>query len=66
MLAGEWFSEINDLWYGEAFSLKYKEVLYHQKSQFQDILVIERYGDYCSDCMIKWPGLVVKQEFITL
>ena len=42
MLSGKWFSEVNDLWYGEAFSLKYEEVLYHQKSKFQDIMVIQR------------------------
>ena len=38
----DWFSEVNDLWRGQAFSLKVKEILHHEKSQYQDILVFER------------------------
>ena len=41
-LEGQWFNEVNDMWYGQAFSLKIKEVLYHQKSAFQDIIVFQR------------------------
>ncbi|XP_046850493.1 spermidine synthase-like [Xenia sp. Carnegie-2017] len=36
-----WFSEINDLWYGQAMSFEIKEILYHKRSQFQDILVFK-------------------------
>jgi spermidine synthase len=41
-----WFSEINDFWPGQAMSLKVDEVLYHEKSQYQDIMVVktEAYG----------------------
>ena len=41
-LEGEWFSEVNDEWPGNAFSLKVKKVLCHEKSKFQDILIFER------------------------
>ncbi|XP_043281173.1 spermidine synthase [Venturia canescens] len=36
-----WFSEINDLWPGIAVSLEVNKVLYKEKSQFQDILVLQ-------------------------
>lgn len=36
-----WFHERGTLWPGQAFSLKIKEVLHHERSQFQDILVFE-------------------------
>jgi len=36
-----WFHERGPLWPGQAFTLKIKEVLYHKKSQFQDVLVFE-------------------------
>lgn len=36
-----WFSEINDLWPGQAMSLKVIEVLLHEKTQYQDILVFK-------------------------
>ncbi|XP_063985733.1 spermidine synthase [Diachasmimorpha longicaudata] len=36
-----WFSEINDLWPGIAVSLEVTKVLHREKSQFQDILVID-------------------------
>lgn len=41
-----WFHERGTLWPGQAFTLKIKEVLYHKKSQFQDVLVFdsENYG----------------------
>ena len=39
-----WFSEVNDLWKGQAFSLKVKDILHHEKSKYQDILVFERYS----------------------
>ncbi len=41
-LEGEWFSEVNEDWPGNAFSLKIKKVLCHEKSKFQDILIFER------------------------
>lgn len=36
-----WFSEINDLWPGQAMSLEVEEVLHHEKSQFQDIMILK-------------------------
>jgi spermidine synthase len=30
-----WFSEISDMWPGEAASLEVEEVLFHDKSEFQ-------------------------------
>ena len=39
-----WFSELNDLWPGQSFSLQIDKVLHHEKSQYQDILVFQRYG----------------------
>ncbi|XP_057658560.1 spermidine synthase [Diorhabda carinulata] len=36
-----WFSEISDLWPGQCFSLQVKEVLYKDKSDYQDILIFE-------------------------
>ncbi|KAL3785295.1 hypothetical protein ACHAW5_008327 [Stephanodiscus triporus] len=46
LLIDGWFHERNDLWPGQAFALKVKEVLYHKRSRFQDVLVFdsESYG----------------------
>lgn len=41
-LGSDWFSEVNSDWPGNAFSLKVKEVICHEKSEFQDILIFER------------------------
>ncbi|CAD6995464.1 spermidine synthase [Ceratitis capitata] len=41
-ISNGWFSEIqNDLWPGQAFSLKIKQVVHEEKSKYQDIKVIE-------------------------
>ncbi|KAI5306970.1 putrescine aminopropyltransferase, partial [Ascosphaera atra] len=36
-----WFSEISDMWPGQAMTLRVKEILHHEKSKFQDVLVFE-------------------------
>lgn len=36
-----WFQEINKLWPGQCMSLKVKEVLYHGKSKYQDVLIFK-------------------------
>ncbi|KAL1994087.1 hypothetical protein VTN49DRAFT_2756 [Thermomyces lanuginosus] len=36
-----WFVEANDMWPGQAMTLKVKEVLHHEKSQYQDVLIFE-------------------------
>lgn len=36
-----WFSEINELWPGQCFSLQVKEVLHEERSDFQDIKLID-------------------------
>ncbi len=42
-LKGKWFSELNESqWQGTAFSLEIKEILHHQKSEYQDILIFDR------------------------
>ena len=37
-----WFTETCTLWPGQAMSLEVEEVLYHKKSQFQDVMVFKR------------------------
>jgi len=39
-----WFSEINDLWPGQCFSLKVKEVLHEERSDFQDIKFVDTFA----------------------
>lgn len=36
-----WFSEINDLWPGVALSLEVTKVLHRERSQYQDIMMLE-------------------------
>ena len=38
-----WFSEISqEMWPGQAMSLEVEEVLFHEKSKYQDVLVFKR------------------------
>ena len=36
-----WFSELSEMWPGQAMSLQVEEVLFHEKSKFQDIMVLK-------------------------
>lgn len=36
-----WWSEINEMWPGQAVSIRVKEVLLHEKSDYQDIFLFE-------------------------
>jgi hypothetical protein len=36
-----WFHEISDMWPGQAMTLQVKNVLHHEKSKYQDVLVFE-------------------------
>ncbi|XP_069111866.1 spermidine synthase-like [Argopecten irradians] len=36
-----WFSEMSELWPGQAMSLQVEEVLFHEKSKYQDVLVFK-------------------------
>ncbi|EGG16109.1 spermidine synthase [Cavenderia fasciculata] len=36
-----WFSEISEFWPGNSFSLQVEQVLHHEKTQYQDILVFK-------------------------
>ncbi|KAL1960452.1 hypothetical protein VTO42DRAFT_7751 [Malbranchea cinnamomea] len=36
-----WFSEVSEMWPGQAMNLRVKEVLHHEKSKYQDVLVFE-------------------------
>ena len=38
-----WFSEVHGLWPGQAMSLEVEEVLHSEQSQFQNILIFQRY-----------------------
>eukprot|EP00761_Pharyngomonas_kirbyi_P014217 gb/GECH01014247.1/.p1 GENE.gb/GECH01014247.1/~~gb/GECH01014247.1/.p1 ORF type:complete len:305 (+),score=68.93 gb/GECH01014247.1/:1-915(+) len=42
-----WFSEVHNMWPGQALSLEVEEVLYHGSSEYQDILVFrsKSYGN---------------------
>ena len=37
-----WFSEISEMWPGEAKSLKVDEILMQEKSGYQDIMVFKK------------------------
>ena len=41
-LDDSWFSEVNSEWPGNAFSLKIKEILCQEKSDYQDIMIFDR------------------------
>lgn len=36
-----WFSEASDMWPGQAMTLKVNQILHHEKSTYQDVLVFE-------------------------
>jgi spermidine synthase len=36
-----WFREISEMWPGQAMTLKVNQVLHHEKSKYQDILIFE-------------------------
>jgi len=36
-----WFREINEMWPGQAMTLKVNTVLHHEKSKYQDVLIFE-------------------------
>lgn len=40
-----WFREISDMWPGQAMTLKVNQVLHHEKSKYQDVLIFES-SDY--------------------
>jgi spermidine synthase len=41
LIADGWFREISDQWPGQAMTLKVNQVLHHEKSKYQDVLVFE-------------------------
>src|SRR5436305_13820162 len=41
IMADGWFREISDQWPGQAMTLKVDQVLHHEKSKYQDVLVFE-------------------------
>ena len=45
-LKAGWFSELSTLWPGQCLSLEVEEVLFHEKSKFQDVMVIQRSVTY--------------------
>lgn len=40
-LKSGWFSELSELWPGQCMSLQIEEVLYHEKSDCQDVMVLK-------------------------
>ncbi|KAM3418492.1 hypothetical protein BST61_g4473 [Cercospora zeina] len=40
-----WFREINNMWPGQAMTLKVNQVVHHEKSKYQDVLIFES-SDY--------------------
>jgi spermidine synthase len=36
-----WFREISEMWPGQAMTLKVKNVLHHERSKYQDVLIFE-------------------------
>lgn len=40
-----WFREISDMWPGQAMTLKVNQVVHHEKSKYQDVLIFES-SDY--------------------
>ncbi|KAI1919566.1 putrescine aminopropyltransferase [Ophidiomyces ophidiicola] len=36
-----WFSEISEMWPGQAMTLRVNQILHHEKSKYQDVLVFE-------------------------
>lgn len=36
-----WFREISDMWPGQAMTLKVNQILHHEKSKYQDVLIFE-------------------------
>jgi spermidine synthase len=36
-----WFSELNSLWPGQCMSLEVEDVLLHEKSPFQDVMMLK-------------------------
>ncbi len=45
LLIDGWFREISDMWPGQAMTLKVNQVLHHEKSEYQDVLIFES-SDY--------------------
>lgn len=41
LIKNGWFSEVSELWPGQAMSLEVEKVLHTEKSKFQDILVVD-------------------------
>ena len=42
-LDGKWFFESSSSFPGQAMGLEVDKVLFHQKSEYQDVLVFQRY-----------------------
>lgn len=52
-----WFSELSELWPGQSMSLAVEEVLFKEKSKYQNVLVFKRFvemsncGCVCVPCV---------------
>lgn len=45
VLTDGWFREISHMWPGQAMTLKVNQILHHEKSKYQDVLIFES-SDY--------------------
>lgn len=36
-----WFSEVSEMWPGQAMTLRVNQILHHEKSKYQDVMVFE-------------------------
>jgi len=46
-----WFSDVNErMWPGQAISLQVDEVLFHEKSDYQDVMVMKTYVEVPTTC----------------
>ncbi|XP_014680963.1 PREDICTED: spermidine synthase-like [Priapulus caudatus] len=41
LITNGWFSEVNSLWPGQSMSLQVEKLLFHKRSQYQDVLVFK-------------------------
>jgi len=41
-----WFSELSSMWPGQCLSLEVEQVLCHEKSKYQDVMVLQTYVMY--------------------
>jgi len=55
-----WFSELSTMWPGQCFSLEVDQVLCHEKSKYQDVMVLQTYvQSLLFYVLCLWPVIAV-------